>query len=44
MTKKKHSKVFLTVAPLYLFTLIFVLGPLLYMIGLSFATNNDSWK
>ena len=43
MTKKKHSKVFLTVAPLYLFTLIFVLGPLLYMIGLSFATNNDSW-
>jgi spermidine/putrescine transport system permease protein len=43
MEKKKHSKVFLTVAPLYLFTLLFVLGPLLYMIGLSFATNNDSW-
>lgn len=28
-------------APLYIFTLIFVLGPLIYMVALSFATNND---
>lgn len=37
--KKKKSGLFLTVLPLYLFTLCFVVGPLLYMVALSFATN-----
>ena len=39
--KKKKSGVFLTVLPLYLFTLCFVVGPLLYMVALSFATNGS---
>ena len=43
MEKKKRSGLFLTVAPLYIFTLVFVAGPLLYMIALSFATNSDGW-
>lgn len=29
--------------PLYLFTIIFVAGPLIYMVALSFATNNESY-
>ena len=41
MKKKKSFGLFLTVLPLYLFTLCFVLGPLLYMIALSFATRGD---
>lgn len=45
---KKHTKWWMCVAPLYVFTLIFVLGPLIYMFALSFATNNDglgfSWQ
>lgn len=39
--KKKKSGLFLTVLPLYLFTLCFVVGPLLYMVALSFATNGN---
>ena len=39
--KKKKSGWFLTVLPLYLFTLCFVVGPLLYMVALSFATNGS---
>ena len=38
MKKKKKPGLFLTVLPLYAFTLCFVVGPLLYMIALSFAT------
>lgn len=41
MKKKKSFGLFLTVLPLYFFTLCFVLGPLLYMIALSFATRGD---
>lgn len=41
MKKKKSFELFLTVLPLYFFTLCFVLGPLLYMIALSFATRGD---
>lgn len=37
-TKKKYG-LFLTVLPLYAFTICFVVGPLVYMIALSFATN-----
>ena len=39
--KKKKSGLFLTVLPLYLFTLCFGVGPLLYMVALSFATNGS---
>ena len=39
--KKKKSGLFLTVLPLYLFTLCFVVYPLLYMVALSFATNGS---
>ena len=46
-TKKKHG-LFLTVLPLYAFTICFVVGPLVYMIALSFATNGAGsdtiWK
>jgi spermidine/putrescine transport system permease protein len=31
------------ILPLYLFTLIFVAGPLLYMVALSFATSNEGY-
>lgn len=41
MKKKKSFGLFLTVLPLYFFTLCFVLGPLLYMIALSFSTRGD---
>ena len=41
MKKKTSFGLFLTVLPLYFFTLCFVLGPLLYMIALSFATRGD---
>lgn len=45
---KKRGKWWMCVAPLYIFTLIFVLGPLIYMVALSFATNNEglgfSWS
>lgn len=39
MKKKKKTGLFLTVLPLYLFTICFVVGPLLYVIALSFSTN-----
>ena len=33
----------LTLVPLYLFTLVLVLGPLVYMLVLSFETRADMW-
>lgn len=48
MKKKKTPGLFLTVLPLYVFTICFVVGPLLYMIALSFATpgagSSTIWK
>lgn len=41
--KRKKSGLFLTVAPLYLFTLVFVLGPMIYMVALSFASNRGGY-
>lgn len=43
MNKKKRSGIWLTLVPLYVFTLIFVAGPLLYMIVLSFETRAETW-
>lgn len=40
---KKKSRWGLCVAPLYAFTLLFVLGPMIYMVAISFATNNDGY-
>ncbi len=40
---KKKDKWWLCVVPLYLFTLLFVLGPMIYMVAISFATNKDTY-
>lgn len=40
MRRKKSGSVWM-ILPLYLFTLVFVAGPLLYMVALSFATANE---
>ena len=40
---KKRSKLWLTVVPLYVFTLLFVLGPMIYMVVLSFQTRAEVW-
>lgn len=39
---KPRNRWWLCVAPLYLFTLLFVVGPMVYMIAVSFATNNGN--
>lgn len=41
--KKKRSWEWLTVLPLYVFTLVFVAGPIVYMLILSFMTRAESW-
>lgn len=41
--KKTKTKWWLLIAPLYLFTLLFVMGPMIYMVAVSFATNNDGY-
>ena len=38
----KKNSWWICVVPLYLFTLLFVLGPMVYMVAVSFATNNLS--
>lgn len=38
----RKNRWWMCVAPLYVFTLLFVLGPALYMVAVSFATNRDS--
>ncbi|WP_099205008.1 ABC transporter permease [Scatolibacter rhodanostii] len=45
---KNHKKIwhwgyFLTLLPMYLFTIIFILGPLVYMIILSFLKRAETW-
>lgn len=45
----KRNSWWICVVPLYIFTLLFVLGPMVYMVAVSFATNNPSgygfqWK
>lgn len=40
---KQKNKWWICILPLYLFTLIFVLGPLLYMVAVSFASNNNGY-
>lgn len=45
----KKNSWWICVVPLYLFTILFIMGPMLYMVAVSFATNNPSgygfqWK
>lgn len=37
---KKKNRWWICIAPLYIFTLLFVLGPMIYMVAVSFAANN----
>lgn len=39
MKRKSADRWWLCIAPLYVFTLLFVLGPVLYMVAVSFAQN-----
>ncbi len=41
--RKKPSSAWLLLAPLYIFTLIFIAAPLCYMVVLSVLTPSDSW-
>lgn len=38
----KKNSWWVCVVPLYVFTLLFILGPMLYMVAVSFATNNPN--
>ncbi len=40
---RRKSSLWLTVLPMYLFTLVFVLGPLIYMLVLSFQKRAEVW-
>ncbi len=40
---KRGGAIWLTLVPLYLFTLVFVAGPLVYMFVLSFETRAEVW-
>ena len=43
MKRRKHTGVWLMLAPLYIFTLVFVAGPLIYMVVLSFQQRAEVW-
>jgi len=43
MQKKKRRAATISVLPMYIFTIAFVLGPLIYMLVLSFFTKSDQW-
>ena len=43
MRTRKRQQVQAALLPMYLFTLVFVMGPLVYMIALSFMRKQGSW-
>ena len=43
MKKAKKSRVWLTLVPLYVFTIIFVAAPMIYLLLLSFGTRAEVW-
>ena len=43
MKRRKHTGVWLMLAPLYIFTLLFVAGPLIYLVVLSFQQRAEVW-
>ncbi|MEG0754753.1 MAG: spermidine/putrescine ABC transporter permease PotB, partial [Angelakisella sp.] len=42
-TGQKGRGYFLSVLPMYLFTIVFVFGPLVYMVILSFLKRGETW-
>lgn len=42
-TKRRNSLSLLSIMPLYLFTIVFVAGPLIYLLVLSFLTRAEVW-
>ena len=40
---KKRNRIYLTLVPIYLFTIIFVAAPLLYLLALSFCRRAEIW-
>ena len=43
LRKKQKRREFLMAAPLILFTVLFIVGPMVYMVALSFMTRADTW-
>ncbi len=43
MTKRKTNKMAWMAVPLYIFTIAFVVGPMIYMVAVSFATNSGGY-
>ncbi len=43
LQKKRERNATLLTLPMYLFTVVFVLGPLIYMVVLSFLTRGEKW-
>lgn len=43
MSKRKGNSNAAFLAPLYIFTVIFLIGPLVYMLVLSFLTRAETW-
>ncbi|MCI8814925.1 MAG: ABC transporter permease, partial [Lachnospiraceae bacterium] len=41
--RRKWNRWTFTLVPLYVFTLLFVVGPLLYMVAISFASNKEGY-
>ena len=41
--KRKNSRIYLILIPFYVFTLIFVAAPLIYLLLLSFGTRAENW-
>ena len=43
MNRRRYRAAFAAVLPMYLFTVIFIVGPLVYMLALSFMQRSGSW-
>ncbi len=43
MKKKRSNPIVWTLVPMYVFTIVFVVFPLLYMISISFLGRSDTW-
>ena len=43
LKKRQRRGEFLTALPLVLFTLLFIVGPMVYMVALSFMTRAETW-
>ena len=43
MKQRRQTGIWLMLAPLYIFTILFVAGPLIYMVVLSFLQRGEVW-